>query len=62
MGGAVERVQEIIWKITEDSFANGRKQERERIIEMLEAVKGEVSADFESQIEGIIQELRKEIK
>jgi hypothetical protein len=29
---------------------------------MLEKVKGEVSFDFESQIEAIIQELRKEIK
>lgn len=35
MGGAVEKVQEIIWKISEDAFQDGRKQERQRIIELL---------------------------
>jgi hypothetical protein len=35
MGGAVERVQEIIWRITKDAFQDGRKQERERIIQLL---------------------------
>jgi hypothetical protein len=35
MAGAVERVSEIIWNISQDAFADGRSQERERIIELL---------------------------
>ena len=35
MPGALDRVQEIIWKISEDAFEDGRKQERDRIIELL---------------------------
>jgi hypothetical protein len=35
MPGAVERVSEVIWKISEDAFEDGRKKERERIIELL---------------------------
>jgi hypothetical protein len=58
MSGAVARVQEVIWKISEDAFEDGAKQERQRIIEMLEAVRGENSWDFESQIEAIITNLK----
>lgn len=60
MTGAVERVQQVIWKISEDAFQDGAKQERQRIIEMLEAVRGENSWDFESQIEGIVESLKAE--
>jgi hypothetical protein len=60
MAGAVERVSEIIWNISQDAFADGRSQERERIIEMLEGVRGENSWDFETQIEEIIRNLKEE--
>jgi hypothetical protein len=60
MPGALERVQEIIWNISQDAFGDGRRQERERLIEMLEAVRGENSWDFESQIEAIIENLKEE--
>ena len=60
MPGALERVQEVIWKISEDAFEDGAKQERQRIIEMLEGVGGENSWDFESQIEAIIRNLKAE--
>jgi hypothetical protein len=36
MGGVVDRVSEIIWNISQDAFEDGRKKERERIIELLE--------------------------
>jgi hypothetical protein len=60
MTSAVDRVSEIIWNISQDAFADGRKQERERLIEMLEGVRGENSWDFESQIEAIIENLKEE--
>ena len=60
MAGAVERVSEIIWNISQDAFADGRSQERERIIEILEGVRGENSWDFETQIEEIIRNLKEE--
>jgi hypothetical protein len=60
MAGAVERVSEIIWNISQDAFADGRSQERERIIEMLEGVRGENSWDFETQIEEIIRNLKEQ--
>ncbi len=60
MPGALERVQEVIWKISEDAFEDGAKQERLRIIEMLEGVRGENSWDFEAQIEAIIGNLKAE--
>jgi hypothetical protein len=60
MAGAVERVSEIIWNISQDAFADGRSQERERIIEILEGVRGENSWDFETQIEEIIRSLKEE--
>lgn len=60
MPGAVERVQEVIWKISEDAFEDGAKQERQRIIEMLEGVRGENSWDFESQIAAILESLKEE--
>ena len=60
MAGAVERVSEIIWNISQDAFADGRSQERERIIEMLQGVRGENSWDFETQIEEIIRNLKEE--
>jgi hypothetical protein len=60
MTSAVDRVSEIIWNISQDAFADGQRQERERLIEMLEAVRGENSWDFESQIEAIIENLKEE--
>jgi hypothetical protein len=60
MSSTVDKVSEIIWNISQDAFADGRKQERERIIEMLEGVSGENSWDFESQIEAIIENLKEE--
>jgi hypothetical protein len=60
MAGAVERVSEIIWNISQDAFAEGRSQERERIIEILEGVRGENSWDFKTQIEEIIRNLKEE--
>jgi len=60
MGGVVDRVSEIIWNISQDAFEDGRNQERQRIIEILEAVRGENSWDFESQIEAIIKNLKEE--
>jgi hypothetical protein len=60
MTSAVDRVSEIIWNISQDAFADGRKQERERLIEILEGVRGENSWDFESQIEAIIENLKEE--
>jgi hypothetical protein len=60
MSSTVDKVSEIIWNISQDAFADGRKQERERLIEMLEAVRGENSWDFESQIEAIIENLKEE--
>ena len=60
MSSTVDKVSEIIWNISQDAFADGRKQERERIIEMLEGVSGENSLDFESQIEAIIENLKEE--
>jgi hypothetical protein len=35
MTSAVDRVSEIIWNISQDAFEDGRKQERQRIIELL---------------------------
>jgi len=35
MTSAVEKITKIVWKISEDAFEDGRKQERERIIELL---------------------------
>ena len=43
-------------------FEEGRKQERKEIITKLDAIKGEVSWDFESQIHQLIEELRRETK
>jgi hypothetical protein len=60
MGGVVDRVSEIIWNISQDAFEDGRKQERERLIEILEGVRGENSWDFEIQIEAIIENLKEE--
>jgi hypothetical protein len=60
MSSTVDKVSQIIWNISEDAFDDGRKQERERIIEMLEGVRGENSWDFESQIEAIIEHLKEE--
>jgi hypothetical protein len=60
MTSVVERVSEIIWKISQDAFADGRKQEQQRVIEMLEAISGENSWDFESQIQAIIENLKEE--
>ena len=60
MSSTVDKVSQIIWNISEDAFDDGRKQERERIIEMLEGVRGENSWDFESQIEAIIENLKEE--
>jgi hypothetical protein len=39
---------------------SGRKQEREAIITKLDAIKGEVSWDFEQQIHQLIKELKEE--
>ena len=60
MSLTVDKVSQIIWNISQDAFDDGRKQERERIIEMLEGVRGENSWDFESQIEAIIENLKEE--
>ena len=60
MTSVLERVSKIIWNISQDAFTDGGKQERERIIEMLEAVRGENSWDFESQIDEIIKNLKEE--
>jgi len=60
MSSTVDKVSQIIWNISQDAFDDGRKQERERIIEMLEGVWGENSWDFESQIEAIIENLKEE--
>jgi hypothetical protein len=60
MSSTVDKVSQIIWNISQDAFDDGRKQERERIIEMLEGVRGENSWDFESQIEAIIENLKEE--
>ena len=60
MSSTVDKVSQIIWNISQDAFDDGRKQERERIIEMLEGVRGENSWDFESQIEAIIKHLKEE--
>jgi hypothetical protein len=60
MSSTVDKVSQIIWNISQDAFDDGRKQERERIIEMLEGVRGENSWDFESQIEAIIEHLKEE--
>ena len=60
MSSTVDKVSQIIWNISQDAFDDGRKQERERIIEMLEGVRGENSWDFESQIEAIIDHLKEE--
>ena len=60
MSSTIDKVSEIIWSISQDAFADGRKQERERIIEMLEGVSGENSWDFESQIQEIIEKLKEE--
>lgn len=35
MTSGLDRVQEIVWKISEDAFKDGRKQERELILKML---------------------------
>jgi hypothetical protein len=60
VSSTIDKVSEIIWSISQDAFADGRKQERERIIEMLEGVSGENSWDFESQIQEIIEKLKEE--
>jgi len=60
MSSVVDRVSEIIWNISQDAFADGRKQERQRLIEILEGVSGETSWDFESQIQAIIENLKEE--
>lgn len=60
MATALDRVSEIVWKISQDAFEDGRKQEKQRLIEMLEAVRGENSWDFEIQIEAIIKNLKEE--
>lgn len=41
-------------------FEEGRKQERKEIITKLDAIKGEVSWDFETQIHQLIKELKEE--
>jgi hypothetical protein len=58
MTSAVERISGLVWKISQDAFEDGRQQEKHRIIEMLEGVRGENSWDFESQIEAIISHLK----
>ena len=60
MSSVVDRVSEIIWNISQDAFADGSKQERQRLIEILEGVRGENSWDFESQIQAIIENLKEE--
>lgn len=60
MTSTVEKITKIVWKISEDAFEDGRRQERQMIIEMLEGVRGENSWDFESQIETIISNLKEE--
>lgn len=36
MTTALDRVSEIVWKISEDAFLDGRKSERERILKLLD--------------------------
>lgn len=45
MGGVVDRVSEIIWNISQDAFEDGRKKERERIINLLEQAINENGKD-----------------
>jgi hypothetical protein len=35
MTSTVEKITKIVWKISEDAFEDGRRQERNRILEML---------------------------
>jgi len=36
MTTALDRISEIVWKISEDAFLDGRKTEREKILKLLD--------------------------
>lgn len=60
MSDVLQRVHKIVGDMTTQAFEDGRRQERQRIIEKLDAIEGEVSWDFESQIYNLIEELKAE--
>jgi hypothetical protein len=46
----------------EAGYHEGQKSERKRIIDLIENIKGEISWDFEIQIQQLIQQLKSEEK
>ena len=58
MSDVLLKIHKVIGEITTEAFLDGRRQEREAIIKKLDAIKGEVSWDFENQILQLIEELK----
>jgi len=51
-------LQDIIVSSSIKAFNQGIRTERQRLVKVLEAIQGEVSWDFEQQIQELIDELK----